>query len=106
MKNLAEFKLDPPRGKPRVVLALLSSADETEGFHIHKQEPVEPDQVPDAVHCLKRLRRLTKQLRYGSSEKRTHGFNLATDAGSPSGLKKARMLQVCPTDASLPDGPQ
>ena len=103
VQNLAEFKLDPPRGKPRVVLALLSSADETEGFHIHKQEPVEPTQVSNAVYCLRKLRTLSKKLKCGSSEKRTHDFNLATDAGEPRDLKKARMLQVCPTDLSLKD---
>ena len=68
LSNLAVFCLDPPRGKAaRCALALLSKKDD-EGFHIHKLEYVEPEQVMDAIDCMRKMRRLCKQVRPGPQE--------------------------------------
>ena len=80
MNSLPGFRLDPPRGKTcRVALVLFSSVDETEGFHIHKLECIEPDQVNQAVACLQKLRTLCRRVRSVSSEKRTRCQNLQAD---------------------------
>ena len=107
MDNLAGFKLDPPRGhKFRVALALFSSADENEGFQIHKIENIEPGQIENAVKCMQRLRTLTKCLRSDSTDKRTRSIELvASDDLSPEKVKQARVLQAVPTDESLADEP-
>ena len=86
-----------------MALALLSSADETEGFHIHKLEYIEPEQVNQAVLCMRKLRTLSKRVRSLSTDKRTHSHALGSDDLSPAKLKKARCLQASPTDAGLPD---
>ena len=104
MNSLAGFRLDPPRGKTfRVALALLSSADENEGFHIHKLEYIEPEQVNQAVLCMQKLRTLSKRVRSVSTDKRTRSHALESDGLSPTKTKKARALQQSPTAASLPD---
>ena len=96
--DLPAFRLDPPRGKDfRVAFVLISKVDD-EGFHIHKSENIEPDQVDNAIQCMQRLRRLGKQIRPEGTEKRSRKLSLNT-----SSLKKARTLQRVPTDASLPD---
>jgi len=98
LDHLPAFRLDPPRGKDfRVALVLISKVDD-EGFHVHKSENIEPDQVDNAIQCMQRLRRLSKQIRPKNIEKRSHKLTLDT-----SSLKKARTLQSVPTDASLPD---
>jgi len=98
LDDLPAFQLDPPRGKDfRVALVLLSRVDE-EGFHIHKLENIEPDQVEDAIKCMQRLRRMSKQIRPTGTGKRSHNLTLTA-----SGLKKARTLQTIPTGGSLPD---
>ena len=104
MDSLPRFRLDPPRGKNfRVALALLSSADEKEGFHIHKLEYIEPEQVNQAVLSMQKLRTLSKRVRSVSTDKRTHSHALDSEDLSPTKMKKARTLQAAPTDASLPD---
>ena len=106
MDNLAGFKLDPPRGHEfRVALALFSSADENEGFQIHKIENIEPGQIENAVKCMQRLRTLTKSLRSDSTDKRTRSIELVSDDLSPEKVKKARLLHAVPTDESLVDVP-
>ena len=103
MESLPGFRLDPPRGKTfRVALVLLSSADEN-GLHIHKLEYIEPEQVHQAVLCMQKLRTLSKRVRSVSTDKRTRSYELEKDGLSPSSTKKARTLQVAPTEASLPD---
>ena len=104
MDSLPGFRLDPPRGKTfRVALALLSSADEKEGLHIHKLESIEPDQVSQAVLCMQKLRRLSKRVRSVSSEKRSRSVALDSEGRSPCDTKKARTLQNAPTEVSLPE---
>ena len=98
--DLPSFTLDPPRGKEfRVAVALINKVD-AEGFHVHKTENIEPDQVANAIQCKQRLRMMSKQIHPTCSEKRSHNLSLTT-----SGLKKkkARTLQSVPTGGSLPD---
>ena len=98
MDGLPGFRLDPPRGKQfRVALVLITKADE-EGFHIHKLEYIEQDQVNHAITCMQRLRRLNKQIHPAGKEKRSHNLTLTA-----TGIKKARTLQSVPTNTSLPD---
>ena len=98
MDGLPGFRLDPPRGKQfRVALVLITKADE-EGFHIHKLEYIEQDQVNHAITCMQRLRRLNKQIHPAGKEKRSHDLTLTA-----TGIKKARTLQSVPTNTSLPD---
>ena len=104
LSNLAGFRLDPPRGKPaRCALALFSKKDD-EGLHIHKLEYVEPDQVADAIHCMRKLRTLCRQVRPGTQEKRSHAVAMADSWAATEDIKKARILHAVPTDASLGDG--
>ena len=104
LSNLAGFRLDPPRGKTaRCALALFSKKDE-EGLHIHKLEYVEPDQVADAIHCMRKLRTLCRQVRPGTQEKRSHAVAMADSWAATEDIKKARILHAVPTDASLGDG--
>ena len=101
LSNLAGFRLDPPRGKAaRCALALLSKKDD-EGLHIHKIEYVEPDHVTDAIHCIRKLRTLCKQVRPETQEKRSHAVSMADSWAATEAIKKARILQQVPTDASL-----
>ena len=103
MASLPGFSLDPPRGKTfRVALALLSSADDKEGLHIHKLEYIEPEQVQQAVVCMQKLRALSKRVRSVSSEKRSHSLAFDSESPSPCDTKKARTLHSAPTEASLP----
>ena len=98
LTDLASFTLDPPRGKEcRVALALINKVD-AEGFHVHKTENIEPDQVPNALKCMQRLRRMSKQIHPTCEGKRSRNMSLTTD-----NVKKARKLQAVPTDVSLPD---
>ena len=61
LDDLSGFRLDPPRGRQfRVALVLITKVDE-EGFHIHKSENIEPDQVDNARKCMQRLRKMSKQ---------------------------------------------
>ena len=101
VNNLGGFRLDPPRGKKeRCVLAFLNKKDE-EGFHIHKLEIVEPDQIKDAVLCVRKLRSLCKQLRPDVQEKRSHAVAMKDNWGCTENIKKARHLKQVPTDGSL-----
>ena len=86
----------------RVALALYSSADENEGFQIHKIENSEPGQIGNAVKCIQRLRTLTKCLRSDSTDKRTRSMDLGD---SPENVKRARSLQLVPTDESMHEMP-
>ena len=98
LADLPSFTLDPPRGKEfRVAMALINKVD-AEGFHVHTTENIEADQVANAIQCMQRLRRMSKQIHPTCSEKRSHNLSLTT-----SGLKKARTLQSVPTGGSLPD---
>ena len=104
LSNLAGFRLDPPRGKAaRCALALFSKKDD-EGLHIHKLEYVEPDQVTNAVHCIRKLRTLCKQVRPETQEKRSHAVAMADSWAATEAIKKARILHQVPTDASLGEG--
>ena len=103
MERLLGFQLDPPRGKNcRVAFVLFTKADETEGLHIHKLEYVEPNQVNDAIQCMRKLRTLSKGVHTRSKEKRSHSVALEHEGRSPLTVKKARTLQASPTDSSLP----
>ena len=98
LADLPSFTLDPPRGKEfRVALAFINKVD-AEGFHGHIVENIEPEQVVNAIKCMQRLRRMSKQIRPKSTAKRSHDLSLTT-----SGLKKARTLHSVPTGGSLPD---
>ena len=96
--------MDPPRGKAeRCALALFSKKDD-EGLHIHKLEYVEPDHVTNAVHCIRKLRTLCKQVRPETQDKRSHAVAMADSWAATEGIKKARILQQVPTDVSLGEG--
>ena len=98
LTDLPSFTLDPPRGKEhRVALVLINKVD-AEGFHVHKTENIEPDQVANAIQCMQRLRRMSKQIHPTCEGKRSRNMSLTTDK-----VKKARKLQAVPTDVSLPD---
>ena len=100
MADLTGFRLDPPRGKPtRCAVALFTKADE-EGFHIHKLEYIEPDQIKEATACFVKLRTLSKHVRPNCDLKRTHEHSFDTFGGSPADTKRCRTLQKVPTDAS------
>ena len=104
LSNLAGFQLDPPRGKQaRCALALFSKKDD-EGLHIHKLEYVEPDQVTNAVHCIRKLRMLCKQVRPQTQEKRSHAVVMADSWAATEEIKKTHILEQVPTDASLGEG--
>ena len=104
LNNLAGFRLDPPRGKAaRCALALFSKKDD-EGLHIHKLEYVEPDHVTNAVHCIRKLRTLCKQVRPETQEKRSHAVAMADSWAATEDIKKACILHQVPTDASLGEG--
>ena len=98
MENLPGYQLDPPRGRDfRVALVFISKVAE-EGFQIHKLENIEPAQVDNAIKCMQRLRKMSKQIRPEGEGKRSHNLSL-----NATGLKKARTLQSVPTGGSLPD---
>jgi len=102
--SLSGFRLDPPRGKTfRVAVCLFTKADEQEGLHIHLLEYIEADQVKQAVLCMQKLRRLSKGVHTGATEKRSHSVALESAGKSPCDTKKARTLQAAPTEASLPE---
>ena len=104
LNNLAGFRLDPPRGKAaRCALALFSKKDEG-GLHIHKLEYVEPEQVTNAIHCMRKLRTLCKQVRPETQEKRSHAVAMADSWAATEEIKNARILGQVPTDASLGEG--
>ena len=98
MDDIAGFRLDPPRGKnERVALCLFTKIDD-EGLHLHKLEYIEPNQVENAIACMQKLRKLCKQIKTTSQEKRSRSMVFTSPA-----VKKARKLSAAPTDASLPE---
>ena len=104
LSNLAGFRLDPPRGKTaRCALAFFSKKDD-EGFHIHKLEYVEPDDVQNAIRCIQKLRTLCKQVRPETQEKRSHAVAMPDSWAATEDIKKARLLHQVPTDGSLGEG--
>ena len=95
--------MDPPRGKAmRCALVLFTKKDE-EGFHIHKLECIEPDQVENAIACLRKLRTLSKKVQPVAlvKEKRAHAVFLEAAKRAPVEAKKARTLKEAPTDQEL-----
>ena len=93
----------------RCALVLFNKKD-AEGFHIHKLEYIEPDQVENAIECLRKLRMLSKRLqpvpvagRYSDMPlaKRPHAVFLEAAKRAPQEAKRARTLQVAPTDQEL-----
>ena len=84
-------------------MALFSKKDD-EGLHIHKLEYVEPDHVTNAVHCIRKLRTLCKQVRPETQDKRSHAVAMADSWAATEGIKKARILHQVPTDVSLGEG--
>eukprot|EP00812_Abedinium_dasypus_P013698 NODE_719_length_1393_cov_4.494768.p1 GENE.NODE_719_length_1393_cov_4.494768~~NODE_719_length_1393_cov_4.494768.p1 ORF type:complete len:317 (-),score=51.43 NODE_719_length_1393_cov_4.494768:62-1012(-) len=103
LANLPGFRLDPPRGKAtRCALAFISKMD-CEGLHIHKLEYIEPDQVENAVLCMQKLRMLCKQIHPTALSKRSHAVAMGDSWAATTHRQKARMLQSCPTEASLKD---
>ena len=105
LNDLTGFRMDPPRGKAmRCALVLFTKKDE-EGFHIHKLECIEPDQVENAIACLRKLRTLSKRVQpvalEGRKEKRAHKLFLEAAKRAPVEAKKARTLKEAPTDQEL-----
>ena len=77
-----------------------------DGFHIHKLELIEPDQVDNAIQCLRKLRTLSKRvqpvpMKTDAKEKRAQAVFLEAAKQAPTPAKKARTLQVAPTDQEL-----
>ena len=85
--DLPGFRLDPPRGRDyRVAFVLISKVD-AEGFHIHKVQNIEPDQMDNTIKCMQRLRRMSKQIRPEGTGKRSHDLSLnASDLKKPPAL--------------------
>ena len=83
----------------RCALVLCTKKDK-EGFHIHKLELIEPDQVDNAIQCLQKLRTLSKRVQPVpvNKEKRAQAVFLEAAKQAPQEPKKARTLQVAPTD--------
>jgi len=103
LANLSGFRLDPPRGKAtRCALAFISKMD-CEGLHIHKLEYIEPDQIENAVLCMQKLRMLCKQIRPTADGKRSHAVPMEDSWAATTHIKKARVLESCPTAGSLTD---
>ncbi len=105
LANLTGLRMDPPRGKPmRCAIALFTKKD-VEGFHIHKLEYIEPDQVSDATRCMQKLRTLSKKIHPAAAPgmKRSQSLDLEAAGQNPQGGKKARTLQAVPTDLDLED---
>ncbi len=65
-----------------------------EGFHFHKLEYIEPDQVGKAVQCMRRIRKLQAKLSHSVSVCATEAVGVT---------KRAKTLPAMPIDASLPD---
>ena len=82
----------------RCALVLCTKKDK-EGFHIHKLELIEPDQVDNAIQCLQKLRTLSKRVQPVpvNKEKRAQAVFLAAAKQAPQEPKKARTLQAVPT---------
>ena len=116
MGDLAGYRLDPPRGKQLRCALVLCAKKDKEGFHIHKLELIEPDQVDNAIQCLPKLRTLSKRVQPVpvnwkpshlprmpslAKEKRARAVFLEAAKQAPQEPKKARTLQVAPTDQEL-----
>ncbi len=91
--------MDPPRGKSMRFAICLFTKKDSEGFHLHMLEYLEPDQVDNAVQCMRKLRKLCMGINPKNGEKRSHSVSACTEV-SPM-IKKSRTLQAVPTDASL-----
>ena len=103
-EGVTGFRLYQPRGKAfRFAVVLLTKADETECFHIHKLDYFEPEQVRDVVLCMQKLRKLSTGIHTVSKEKRSHSVALEHEGMSPCTTKKVRTLQVVPSGGSLPE---
>ena len=103
MGDLAGYRLDPPRGKQLRCALVLCAKKDKEGFHIHKLQLIEPDQVDNAIQCLPKLRTLSKRVQPVpvNKEKRAQAVFLEAAKQAPQEPKKARTLQVAPTDQEL-----
>ena len=103
LDDLPGFRLDPPRGKPMRCALVLFTKKDAEGFHIHKLEYIEPDQVDNAIICLRKLRTLSKKVQPVPliKDKRAHAVFLEAAKRASGDTKRARTLQVAPTDEEL-----
>ena len=86
----------------RCALVLFTKKD-AEGFHIHKLEYIEPEQVDNAILCLQKLRTLSKKVQPNSliQDGRAHEVFLEARKRASGDAKRARTLQVAPTDQEL-----
>ena len=86
----------------RCALVLFNKKD-AEGLHIHKMEYIESDQIENAIECLRKLRMLSKRVQPVPvvKEKRPHDVFLEAAKRAPQEAKRARTLQVAPTDQEL-----
>ncbi len=68
MDTLPGCRLSPPRGKPARYAICLFTTKVDEGVHIGKLEYFKPDQVGNAIACMRKLRKLRKRIDTGSTE--------------------------------------
>ena len=101
--DLLGFRLDPPRGRTMRCALVLFTKKDAEGFHIHKLEYIEPEQVDSAILCLQKLRTLSKKVQPNSlmQNGRAHEVFLEAKKRASGDAKRARTLQVAPTDQEL-----
>ena len=90
LHNLPRFRLDPPRCKSLRCAVCIYTKRDVEGLHLHRLEYMEPDQVDDAVKCIRKLRKLCQSIEPTGAEKRFHAVSVC--AVAPSVYKKARIL--------------
>ena len=103
LDDLPGFRLDPPRGRTMRCALVLFTKKDAEGFHIHKLEYIEPEQVDNAILCLQKLRTLSKKVQPNSliQDGRAHEVFLEAKKRASGDAKRARTLQVAPTDQEL-----
>ena len=110
LNDIAKFELTPPRGQQqRFAIALITSCEQTESgsaaqpvvksFGMDKMQLLEPAEGTKAIPVFQRLRRLTMRLNPANEDEPKPTLDVNEDHSRP--LKKARTLNVMPTDESL-----
>ncbi len=95
-ENLAQYKLDPPRGAKQH--ALVTITDVTTGlFVVETVQLISADDVKTLTATFTTWARWAVQLVLGDSGKRNLPW---TDASSPTSAKKCRTLGRSPTDVA------
>ena len=98
LKNLTQYKLDPPRGKSQAAIVLIT-AKANDSWVVESVQTITEEDATQAKQSFLQLLNLAMHI-YNRDRRRKVEWN---DDFSPIASKKCRFMGRSPTDAPLPD---